>query len=361
MTNMLEEGSKMLPKKSKTFWQSPGGKPGTLLSWGLLAGLGYGLFKIMPFVVDLLQNAVTATALGLGLFAMIYVIRDKQVHTIVWNMYKMIIRRIATAVVEYDPVAIAKNYIDYLRERRAYMADRMQYMRGVMNSTREAIEAQTQERTDSLMTVKAAQGKEGDEFRAAATLHARKAGRRAEFIGKLEKLMVKLETLYRVLNKLIMAADFTIEDLSDEVDLQSRQRKAVLAAYSAYQAGLDILRGDADKKAMFDQAMEYMIDDAATRVGEIDSFLEMSEGFLATIDLQNMAFEEGALAQLEDWERRLDQTMLLPAPEKQLLIEAANDPAQVLVPSLDNSVDREAVPVAARGAPDRFRKIFDQE
>ena len=361
MPNLLEEGAKALKdKKPKSFWNSPGGKAGSIASWAMLAGLGYGAWKIMPYVVDLLQNTILATGLGIGLFGLVYVIRDKQIHTIVWNIYKMITRRIATAVIEYDPVAIAMNYIDYLKGRREFMAGQIQKMRGVMQSTQAAIDAQEKERRDSLSIVKQAQGKDGDKFRSAAVLHSRKAGRREQSILTLANLMKKLEMLYRTLNKYLMAADFTIEDLSDEVDLQARQRKAVLAGYSAYLAGLDIMRGDADKKAMFDQSMEFMIDDAAARVGEIDSFLEMSEGFLATIDLQNMAFEDSALAQLEEWERRIDQTLLLPGGEKQLLLETTNDPGQVLVPSLGAPVDLEAIPVAARNsAPDRFGKYFD--
>jgi hypothetical protein len=170
----------------------------------------------------------------------------------------------------------------------------------------------------------------------------------------------KLEILYRVLNRILQAIDFTIEDMGDEVDVQEKTRAGVLAGYSAMQAAKEIINGDQDKREMYDMAMQFMIDDAAAKTGEIEAFLEMSQDFLSSIDLQNMSFEESALAQLEAWEQRMD-TVLLPPPEKRLLLDAARDPNQVLVPSSKSGVDMAAIPEPLRGPrPENpYRKLFD--
>lgn len=132
-----------------------------------------------------------------------------------------------------------------------------------------------------------------------------------------------------------------------------------MAGYSAYQAAVEIINGDPDKRAMFDQSMQFMLDDMAARIGEIDSFLDMSEGFLGAIDLQNMAYDESAMRQLEAWEKQLDDTLLLPAADKQLLLAASQDPGQ---PLTFEGEDRVPVPATApKDTTTRFGKLFEED
>lgn len=72
---------------------------------------------------------------------------------------------------------------------------------------------------------------------------------------------------------------------------------------------MSIIKGDADKRAMFDQAMEVIADDVANKVGEMERFMEMSSNFMNSIDLQNGVFEEQGLKMLEDYEK--NSTLLL--------------------------------------------------
>lgn len=344
-------------KSKYSFWKSPGGKFGTVSSWALLAGLGWGAWKIMPYVVELLQNTILATVLGVIAFGLVYMIMDKQVHTIVWNLYKMIVNRIATTLIEYDPVSIANNYITYLEGRLAVMVGRVQELKGAIRKIDAAIEKAERERTESLDIFK--RGRESDEIehRTAAALAGRKAGRRMQSIEDFKKIKEKLEFLYRVLMKMKMAAEFTIEDKKDEVLTATRMREGVSAGYSAYQAAVEIIRGDVDKRTMFDRSMQFMLDDMAAKVGEIDSFLDMSEGILGAIDLQNMAYDESAMRQLEAWEAKLDDTLLLPGADKQILLEASHDSGQPL--NIDGD-ELEAVPARARKSRPAKLSEFDE-
>ena len=53
---------------------------------------------------------------------------------------------------------------------------------------------------------------------------------------------------------------------------------------------MSIIKGDADRRVMFDQALEYVADDVANKVGEMERFMEMSSDFMNSIDLQNGVF-----------------------------------------------------------------------
>ena len=79
---------------------------------------------------------------------------------------------------------------------------------------------------------------------------------------------------------------------------------------------------------MFDQALEAIADDVSGKVGEMERFMEMSEGFMASIDLQNGIFEDKGLEMLEKWER--ESTSLLLGESKEQLILDADDDQNVL-------------------------------
>ena len=95
----------------------------------------------------------------------------------------------------------------------------------------------------------------------------------------------------------------------DQVKVKEQERKAIRASHSAMKSAMSIIKGDADKRAIFDQAMEHIADDVANKVGEMERFMEMSANFMNSIDLQNGVFEEEGLKMLEEYEKK--STLLL--------------------------------------------------
>jgi len=104
-------------------------------------------------------------------------------------------------------------------------------------------------------------------------------------------------------------SEILIEDTTDQVKVKEQERKAIRASHSAMRSAMSIIKGDADKRAMFDQAMEVIADDVANKVGEMERFMEMSSSFMNSIDLQNGVFEEQGMKMLEDYEK--NSTLLL--------------------------------------------------
>ena len=62
--------------KPKTFWERPEGKTGTIVGLGLIAGAGYLLYKILPFLVSMAQNTLYLAGMLLVLGAIIYMVLD---------------------------------------------------------------------------------------------------------------------------------------------------------------------------------------------------------------------------------------------------------------------------------------------
>ena len=83
-------------------------------------------------------------------------------------------------------------------------------------------------------------------------------------------------------------------------------------------SAMSILTGDPDKKAMFDHALEAMTEDVSQKMGEMERFMDLSNNFMKSIDLQNGVFQEEGLLMLEKWEK--EGVSLLLGNEKETLI-----------------------------------------
>jgi hypothetical protein len=100
------------------------------------------------------------------------------------------------------------------------------------------------------------------------------------------------------------------------------------ASHSAMISAMSIISGDKDKRAMFDMALEAIADDVANKVGEMERFMDMSENFMKSVDLQNGIFEEEGLKMLEKWEKEGVSVIL--GEQKESLLKEAEDDSNVL-------------------------------
>jgi hypothetical protein len=114
------------------------------------------------------------------------------------------------------------------------------------------------------------------------------------------------------------------------------------------------MRGSPDKRALFDQAMDYLAEDYSKKVGEIQDFMRTSQGFIDTVDLENAAFDQDALDAIE---KRLDhraEQLLLSPMEKRTLGPA--DVTQVTIAQVNKIA---GAPVPASSVADDVKKLYE--
>jgi hypothetical protein len=131
-----------------------------------------------------------------------------------------------------------------------------------------------------------------------------------------------MEILDRVLNKMYRNSSILAEDIEDQVKIKEVERKAILASHGAMRSAMNVIKGDTDKKEMFDAALEAIADDVGNKVGEMENFMSMSENFMQSIDLQNGIFEEEGLKMLEKWEN--EGISILLGSDKEKIISQTN-------------------------------------
>lgn len=298
-------------KMAKTFWKRPEGTTGKiLLGAAIIAGAGLTwvyLPIILAWLTLVLANTITAIALGAVLVAITSPIWSSKVRTLTGYALRSFLRGITKFFVEIDPIGILKNYVEDLRKNLSGMDQQLELLNGSIKRL-QGIIVKNKKDADKSLALAGVANKQGKQ--AAFSLNARRQGRLEGSNMTLNALLKKMESLFALLLKLRETSDFMVQDMSDEVVVKEQERNALLAGYGAFTSAMKVLKGDPDKRALYDQAMEFLAEDYAKKIGEIEMFMTTSQGFIQSVDLDNGIFEQDALdklsAQMDSFTTRLD-------------------------------------------------------
>ncbi len=307
--------------KPKSFWQKPEGKTGAFF---LIAGLAAAAWAIFSFGSAIMSFLLTTAGLiaALGVLAVvIYIAISPKTRALVSYMYQSFMRWITGIFVTIDPVGILKNYVSDLEDNLKKMSKQIGGLKGQMRGLKNIVKKNNED-IDKNMSIARQAKKMGDEKQ--LVLSSRKAARLKESNGKYVALHNKMSVLYRVLTKMHSNSEILLEDTKDQVRVKEQERKAMRASHSAMKSAMSVIKGDPDKRALFDQAMEGIAEDVANKVGEMEQFMEMSSEFMNSIDLQNGVFEEKGLKMLEEYEKKSTLMLLGGAETTDDILELDN-------------------------------------
>jgi len=286
--------------KRKPYYKRPDGIFGTVFLLVLLGASVYGLYRVMPALIELAENALYLTLMLLVLAALLYMVFDPRMRTLLGFMYKSTIRSITSWFITIDPIGILKNYVRDLERNLSQMSDQLGTVQGQLHKLSTLIKKNEGEVDNQLAMASKAKEKKMEKQ---MVLASRKAARLKESNEKYESLRNKLEILQRVLNKMYSNSEILLEDTRDQIKVKEEERKAIKASHSAMQSAMNVIQGDNDKKVMFDEAIEVIADDVAHKVGEMERFMELSSGIMDSVDLQQGVFEDQGMKMLEKWEK----------------------------------------------------------
>jgi hypothetical protein len=286
-------------QKLKSFWEKPEGTTGMLFGVGIFAAIGIILWNYSGKILLMLQNTIGIAICIAVLSGLIYIAVDPKFRTLLFYMYKGVMKKITSAFVNIDPISVIESYVDTLKENMVKMERQITNLKQAITRLKREIDSNDQGMQNSLKTADAAKKQNA---KAQMIISARKAGRLKDSNMSLSALLKKLEVLYSVLNKMEEASGFMLEDIQDEVNVKKKEYEAIKIGSSAFRSAMSIIKGDPDKKEMFDMAMEGMATDVGNRIGEMERFMEISESVITGIDLQKGVYEEEGLAMLQEWE-----------------------------------------------------------
>lgn len=306
----------MSKKMTKSFWSRPEGILGLVVLGLLSGGILYLTLTFIGAIAAFVSTQTGAIVSLLVLGTIIFAALDSKTRTLISYMYQSAMRWLTSLFVEIDPMGILRSYIEDMKLNLKKMNRQIASLRGQMHQLKELILNNKKEINTNLnMASEAAQSNK----QAHVILKTRKAGRLQDSNMKLEDLYKKMDVLYRVLNKMYENSEVLVEDVQDQIHVKEQERKAIMAGHSAIKSAMSVIKGDPDKKAMFDASLEMIAEDVSQKVGEMERFMDLSQSFMQSIDLQNGIFEEEGLAMLEKWEN--ESISLLLGGEKDTLLK----------------------------------------
>lgn len=292
-----------LGNKAKSFWQKPEGKVGAVFATGLVIGLGYVLYHILPFLITMTTNIILLTLLIIGAVTLIFVAQKSA--PLFAMVFKMAMRRLTGWFINLDPVSIIEEHVSDLTRKMMKMKEQVGNLRGQQRKLEDEIARNEAEIKQNLLEAKKAK-EMGKPF----VHNTRQAGRLTESNKKYTAMLINLKNMYTILRKMQETSQSIIKDYENLVAEKKREREVMMSSYSAFQSAKNILSGDPDKKELFDRAMESIQDDISMKLGEIENFILDSEEIINSIDIQNAVMSDKGEAMLREWEEKIPSLLL---------------------------------------------------
>jgi hypothetical protein len=299
--------STTLRTSPKSFLARPEGKVGLVVSAVAVVAAGYGLFVVLPLLITLVTNLLHLAVLCAVAGLIVYLCADGRVRAFVAYLYKSFFRLLTGFFIEIDPIGILRHHIAELREKLAAMRAQLGNLNGQIRRV-ERLMGENSELRDHALAL-AHSGQRDPAHADASRLQARHAVKLEDSNARLGAMQAQMQTLFRMLKKLSDTSELVLEDMQSTVDIKTRERSSIKAAYSAYRGALSILQGQSEGRELYDRAMEFLNDDYAKKLGEIELFMDFSAGVIESADLERLAYDVRATERLEEWERRLSATL----------------------------------------------------
>jgi predicted RNase H-like nuclease (RuvC/YqgF family) len=224
---------------------------------------------------------------------------DPQMRANAWYLYKHFVKSLTGVIVNLDPIKNLEIYIDHLKNSIRELDDRIRGLKTQNEKIGSKISKNAEEMENELRKAKSAKSQGNAKIMA---LSANQASRLEESNKRLAELKERLDKLYNLLFRIRENSDYVLQDTINSVELQKVEYLAIKEGHSALKAGMQILKGDPDKLAIFESSMEALADSVAEKIGEINYYMDISTDVMNTIDIENNVLTSKGIDLLEKLE-----------------------------------------------------------
>jgi hypothetical protein len=333
--SQLAGGNNETETAKGSFWSRPEGITG-MLFMGAIAAVGLVYFnRILEFLIRVTENTLYLGFLLATLALLVFLFTSRDVRTAVFFLYKTLMRKITGTIIQLDPIAIMKIYVQDLREKREKMQGQIDTLAGQLvklnkkiNENNDTIKAKFAEANKANQLAATKPG-----MKEAATLATIEGAGLQEMNEKLFPLQRNMKTVLDFMEKVNKSADYLIKETDIKVKLKETEYKIVKESSNALKTAVSIFKGNPDKKFYFDESMEYIQEDMSKKLGEMKRAMDLSMDFINGVDIQNGLLSDKGQQLLEAYNKgEFSMVQISPATTNQL---DAPIPAQVINPPKD--------------------------
>lgn len=313
MADLSQIGGGNAPQKS--FWSKPEGVTSMLFMGAVGAYLIYHINDILEFLIKVTENTLYLGGLLAVLAFFIFLITSKDIRTAVFFLYKTFMRNLTGLVIQLDPIAIMKIYIEDLKEKRQKMSGQIDILAGQLTKLNKKINENNLEIKQKFAEAnKANSMTDKPGMKEAASLATIEGAGLQEMNEKLLPLQRNMQTVLGFMEKVQSSADYIIKETEIKVKLKETEYEIVKSSSSALKTAVSIFKGNPDKKFYFDASMEYIQDDMSMKLGEMKRAMDLSMDFINGVDIQNGVLTDKGQAMLEAYNKGDFKLINLDAP-----------------------------------------------
>jgi hypothetical protein len=259
--------------------------------------------------------------------------------------------------IDIDPIGILQTFVARLKEKLKEMEEAIGSLQGQRDQLGAFIAKNEQERLHELQRAKNAKrlveagGDNASEMRGQLALSGRQAGRLETSNKTLSQLLGRMDKLLAGLKKLRDTSSVLCQDIEAEVKVKTEEYKMITRGFAAFKHAQKMMASGGAEKELYDETLNRLADNYNEKMGQIEYFMEVSKSMINGADLDNMAYEDSALQQLEKWEKEGAGLSVPPingstgvhvqAPTNNVRIETAEEPAPDSFSSLFNNDNNE--------------------
>jgi hypothetical protein len=301
--------------EKRSFWSRPEGVLGMIVLAGL-AGLGLVYFnRIVEFLIRATSNILELSLLLGALGVLIFLFTSRDVRTAVFFLFKSLMRSLTGTVIQLNPIAIMKIYVQDLKEKRQKMQGQIDILQGQLVKLNKKINENNEASKQKFAEAnKANSMNEKPGMREAAQLATIEGAGLQEMNEKLTPLQRNMQTVLAFMEKVNKSADYIIKETEIKVRLKETEYQIVKESSNALKTAVSIFKGDPDKRFYFEQSMEYIQDDMSNKLGEMKRAMDLSMDFINGVDIQNGILSDKGEALLEAYNKGEFKMVQLDAP-----------------------------------------------
>ncbi|MFI5296488.1 MAG: hypothetical protein ACHREM_00200 [Polyangiales bacterium] len=354
-----------MAQETKNWLSRPEGKVGAVVGVVvllLLAGLGvYAWGTMLPWIITMLENSITAAALCVALALIVTVVGvlifDPRWRNLATYGYKAAMRVFTDrCIMAIDPINVMNIYVETLKENIAQMDESIEAFGGQIEKLRDRIAKNEGSRLHSFKLMQYAKN-HGPEMQAQLYLQSRKAGRLRTSNLKLTDLLHDLERYMVTFKRMRAGSAILAEDIQSEVEVMATERETFLASSSILNKAKKVMEGGTDERELFDMAKEQTTEAYRLKMGEIEVFMDSKKDFLDGMDMDNGIFAEDGLNQFAEWEAKSKDLLIFKDPPK----SGAGVGNVRVDPAIDAVAALETPKVRVDGGADAFADLFEDE
>jgi len=294
---------------TRSWFEKPEGKVGGIALILIIGLLGFGFVQALPFLVAAAASTLQLILMLLAIGAITMFFLHPTSRNFLFTLYKVVFKLLTGMVITLDPLLILQDYIDQLKNNLVTMKEQIDKVKKTIYKLTEKISKYSTE-AEQMKNRAAAGMKRGGDFQKTAVVENRAAERRLKAIAKLTNLKNKITMIDKVLKKMYDNCEIMVMDKTDEINMTKDEWEAIKAASGAIKSAMSIINGGGDERANFEQAMEFIVDDIALKMGEMENFMDMTQNLMNSIDLENDMCDEKLLKEFETVFSKTDSWIL---------------------------------------------------